>query len=146
MRRCAGDAGMRTSALPPPSSCLSQNTSGQLRTWVNIKTNRSAGRSRRKSLHVSFSADQEAVSHKGTFVLNKNQVPVLHSFLPSFFVLIFLPILLRAANTSPDLVGGEETGLCPKDGGNYRQRLITTSGGNDAAPNEIFIKDPSASN
>lgn len=30
--------------------------------------------------------------------------------------------------------------------GNYRQRLITTLGSNDAAPNEIFIKDPSASN
>ena len=30
--------------------------------------------------------------------------------------------------------------------GNYRRRLITTLGSNDAAPNEIFIKDPSASN
>lgn len=30
--------------------------------------------------------------------------------------------------------------------GNYRQRLITTLGSNDAALNEIFIKDPSASN
>lgn len=30
--------------------------------------------------------------------------------------------------------------------GNYWRRLITTLGSNDAAPNEIFIKDPSASN
>jgi len=30
--------------------------------------------------------------------------------------------------------------------GNYRRRLITTLGSNDAALNEIFIKDPSASN
>lgn len=47
--------------------------------------------------------------------------------------------------------GGVETLLSPLTktlllSGNYRRRLITTLGSNDAAPNEIFIKDPSASN
>lgn len=64
-------------------------------------------------------------------------------------MLILLSLPLRTVNASPAsrLCGG---GFAPSKtllpGGNYRQRLITTSGVNDAAPNEIFIKDPSASN